>query len=74
MRVSNILMIVQAVLLVAAIAVSSFMMFFRIRGESASKTGEEVFKSNALMYYIAIASNATALILLGLTKFWCRST
>ena len=71
MKLSTIMIIFQAVLMLASVAATSFMMY-NIKSEVNTKTGAQIFAVNSLIFYITVGMHGAALVLHGLSTFWCK--
>lgn len=71
MKLATIMIIVQAILLLASLAAFSFMIY-SIKAEPATKTGAQIWTSHNVLTYIIAGLHGLSLVVHGLSTFWCR--
>lgn len=72
MKLSTIMIIVQAILLLASLTAIGFMLY-SIKKENSAKTGEQIWQSHKLLTYIIAGMHGLSLVVHGLSTFWCKS-
>lgn len=71
MKLATIMIIVQAILLLASLAAFGFMIY-TIKTDTATKTGEQLWTSYNVLAYIIFGIHGLSLVVHGLSTFWCR--
>ena len=71
MKLSSIMIILQAALMLASLGATGFMMY-NIKGETTAKTGDNVFKSVSFIFYVLMGLHGSSLAVHGLSTFWCK--
>lgn len=71
MKLATIMIIVQAILMLASLAVFGFMMY-SIKKDGDGKTGAQLWTSYSLLTYIIVGLHGLSLVVHGLSTFWCK--
>lgn len=71
MKLVTVMIVIQAILMIAALAATSVMMF-RIKAIDQNMLGPAIFAANSLIFYIIVGLHGASLVLHGLSTFWCK--
>lgn len=71
MKLATIMIIVQAILLLASLAAFGFMIY-SIKTDTNTKTGAQIWASYNVLTYIVVGIHGLSLVVHGLSTFWCR--
>lgn len=71
MKLATIMIIVQAILLLASLAAFGFMIH-SIKKDTVSKTGAQIWSAYNVLVYIIVGIHGFSLVVHGLSTFWCR--
>lgn len=72
MKLATIMIIIQAILLLASLAAFGFMMYSIKTDNGAQKTGAQIWESYKILAFIIAGVHGLSLVVHGLSTFWCR--
>lgn len=71
MKLATIMIVVQAVFMLASVAVTCYMMY-GIKKETNTKTGLAIWEANKKLFYVIAGLHGVSLFSQGLSVFWCK--
>lgn len=71
MKLATIMIIIQAVLMLASMAAFAFMIH-SIKKDTGQKTGAQIWAAYSVLVYIIVGIHGLNLVVHGLSTFWCR--
>lgn len=73
MKLATIMIIVQAVFMLATLAATCYMVYgLKTDTTENGRDGDTIWKANAAIFYVIVGLHGMSLVIQGLSVFWCQ--